>query len=175
MNHGDFKLGRVYNRRYVGDNKAYAKINGNETFRVVNLEPLQTEQLFDAFGSTFTPELLGGTVTYHNPVAAFNDFELSEPASVDDWYIHAQIFWGLDAALDAGQLTLAHLAERKHVKSVSCWDNRTEPSTTHFYVCFYFGDGIPGCANPYLQSIFVAWDNHTVMQQDLARFGVEVG
>jgi hypothetical protein len=53
----ELKKGGIYNRVYVGKNKIYAKINGKETFEVLEKEPiLRIQILFGVSGNPLNPK-----------------------------------------------------------------------------------------------------------------------
>jgi len=159
--HKQFAVGKVYNRVYVGDNDAYAKINGKETFIVIATSPeLQTQTLFDQFGSAFSDELRGGVVTFGSPEVAFADFEIYEVEDKSEWFIKSR-YMTCKEALESGLLFPSEIRS----KPSSHWSG-----SKTFQVCTYNVED--RCSdNPFLQCIVVKWESYAAMKSDFELYG----
>ncbi len=169
----DLKKGGVYNQVYVGDNEAYAKVNGKQTFIVIETTPaLKTETLFDEFGSVYSDELRSPTATYpKDPELAFKDVELFEPKDKSEWFIKSVKITSLAAALKAN---LIKMEDIKDSRMRSSW-------FTPFFgpkrelLGVYHSFSIEGTLeNPLLQSVFVIWKTWDALYADFAQYGVDV-
>jgi hypothetical protein len=173
-NYTKLKKGRVYNRVYVGDNKAYAKINGKETFLVLRTEPhLEVVVLFDQFGSPLADDLRGGVITFGAPEIAFKNFELFEPSNKSEWFKKSTKVKSLGAALKRKLITL------KAIKVTADWrgqcpfmptfgrDNKLKGVQCSFRVEGKMKD-------PFLQTVFIVWKNWERLIADFKKYGIKV-
>ena len=159
----DFKKGEIYNRIYVGDNTAYAGVEGKETFQVLEIEPvLKVEILFGRSGSIFTNDLRGPIIEFINPQYAFREFELFEPIDKNEWFIKSVKVASIADALNAGYITHKETDNREILARffITCLD-------TGVYLKFY-SKGIP--TNPYLQTVMVLWKTWDNARTELAQY-----
>jgi len=162
----ELESGKIYNRIYVGDNEAYAKINGKETFVVIATSPeLVTRVLFDQFGSPFSEELTSNETIFGNPGRAFADFELYEAENRSDWFIKSQ-YMKLDQAIKENLVTIDEV--RQGIVS--------SPPQSLERKSFYCRYPVEGRSknNPYLQAVLIKWDSREEMKKDFAEFGIEI-
>ncbi|MES2087807.1 MAG: hypothetical protein V4467_02310 [Patescibacteria group bacterium] len=167
--------GRVYNMVYVGENKAFGRIDGKETFRVLETRPeLKTVTLFDMFGDPHTPDLSAGPVTYGSPAVSFKDFELFEPTNETEWYKKSAKFTSLGAAFEQGLIT------QDDIEDMGKPRNRCPfmPSFGHDNKMLGVECGFSvedKTKYPLLQTVFVVWPNWETLYADFKKFGVVVG
>ncbi|MFA7194042.1 MAG: hypothetical protein WC087_03950 [Candidatus Paceibacterota bacterium] len=170
-------VGGIYNLVYVGDNTAYAKINGKRTIQVVSIDPeLQYVQLYDPFGCPKTSELRSSTITITNKSVAFsksND-QIYVPSGEEEWFKHSQRVTSLGEGMDLKILTMDKI-QRHPIQS-----NRS-PFCAHLAGAPNFGlDGISTAFNvedettyPYLQRVFVWWKTWEDMYSDFEKYGLD--
>lgn len=163
----DFRKGKIYNRVYVGENQAYAKINGKETFIVLKIRPsLQVQILFDRFGSVNTDDLRSGIVTFDCPEKAFAEFEFFEPENRDEWFIKSAKLGSLAEAIKAGFI------KREQIENLKM--NAKELVFFHNIGVYrqFSVNGVP--ENPYLQNVYVLWKTFEAARKDFADYGTIV-
>ena len=173
--HSELKAGRVYNRVYVGDNEAYARINGKITFLVLKTSPvLKVVELFDQFGDPLQNDLRSGVITISDQSAAFKDFDLYEPSGEAEWFKKSMIAPSLHEAIRGGLIKLVD------AKRYADWQGTCpfvahcgggpnyglEAVTTHFCM----EDQIDG--QPLLQSVFIVWKTWDALRADFKVAGI---
>ncbi len=165
------KSGEIYNRVYIGNNDAYGRINGKETFLVLQTEaPLQATVLFDQFGDPHTNDIRSNVITFTHPDFAFKEFELFKPESEEEWFKKSVKVTSLNDALkfNITMEDIKRTAEWRHrspfmptfdaewkMKGVQC-SFRVEDRT----------------ANPLLQTVFIVWPNWETMKADFKGLGL---
>ena len=160
--HKQFMVGKVYNIIYIGNNKAYAKINGKRTIIIMATSPiLQYQVLFDQFGSVFSDELRSGTITSRAPERAFAECELYEVDDKNEWFIKSQLMTTQEA-LDENLITLDDIKKGPKSRSVVSIPGG-----------FYITYSVEGrsAKNPYLQCVFVKWGSYEEMETDFIKHG----
>jgi hypothetical protein len=166
----EFQAGRIYNRVYTGSNDAYGRVNGKETFIVIQTEPiLQTQTLFDQYGSVTTDDLRqNGPTTFQRPDIAFTEYDLFEPSDKSEWFIKSVRVGSLREALDANLLDRSAF-ENKQFRG-DRYVSHSGRNFEHLGFSMHFSvEGGPN--NPYLQTVYVLWKTYNLMKEDLARFG----
>lgn len=162
----EFEKGKIYNRVYVGENKAYANINGKQTFIVVDLEPeLVVQTLFAQFGSVQSDRLTSNEITFGSPEITFNGYELYEVENEKEWFKKSQIMT-LDEAVSAGFITPDDIRRRaKHF--IAIW---LDPGNGYYNS---YPVGGKSKTNPYLQMVYFKWNSIEEMESDLAKYEAE--
>jgi len=161
----DFLVGKVYNSVYVGENEAYARVNGKETFVVIAIKPsLQIKTLFDRNGNVCTDDLCGNTVTFICPGKALKECEFFETENESEWFKKSVKVKSLAEAIKIG----AKLDEFEN-------QSMEWKSFVSFGNALYYYFSIEGTSeNPYLQTIFVFWETHEAASQDFAQYGATI-
>lgn len=168
----EMQLNKVYNLVYVGDNEAYAKINGKRTIRVTATEPnLQYVELYDNFGSPTFDDLPGSTTYVGNPSEAFKEDEITEPADETEWFKKSVKFSSLVEAVEAGVLTpddIKSLRVRSSSSPFVSVSNRAGK-----FIGLYTGFNVEGkTTQPYLQQVYIWWNTWEDMYADFEAYGV---
>ena len=165
----DLRKGRVYNRVYVGDNKAYARINGKETFRVLETSPmLHVSILFDQFGDPLQQDLGGRNgPTFTDPVAAFRDFEIFEPKDESEWFKKSVRVASLAEAIALGLDPAEIRGKRLKTDGFTPRWSADSKTLAAVYGRFSVEDKTP---QPYLQTIFVVWESWEQLKADYAAY-----
>ena len=166
----ELEVGKIYNRVYVGPNKAYAKINGRQTFEVTATEPVfQYQILRDKFGDCASEEIRSGVITSSRPDLLFKEVELFEVDDKSEWFIKSEITT-LKAALDEGLITIEDIkgksSSKEHTSRAGC---KSGPA-------FYTQFGVEGKSsdNPLLQTIYICWMSYEELEEGFAEFGVHI-
>ncbi len=167
-------VGGIYNRVYTGNNAAYAKINGKETFLVLETKPkLLTVVLFDQFGDPLTDDIRSSKDTFDNPEIAFREFELFEPAGENEWLKKAVKLTSLQSGLDRDLITIGdikHMAGRTgHSPFIPSFDLKSK--LTSVRCNFQVEDKT---AYPLLQTVFVVWPNWEELIAEFQKLGIKV-
>jgi hypothetical protein len=172
----NLKVGDVFNRIYVGDNKAYAKINGKGTLRVIETRPeFQAVELFAQFGSPTTEELQSRTITFSNPDLAFKDSELFVPSNESEWFKKSVKVHSLKKALRLG-VTLSD------IRKYASWSGYC-PFVAHMNGAPDYGLRCVSCqfdvegrdkTQPLLQTVFVVWRTWNSLIADFKRLKIKV-
>lgn len=166
----DLKREGIYNRIYIGPNEDYSRINGKETFMIVETEPkLQVAVLFDQFGDPHTENIESNVITFHSPEIAFREFELFEPANEGEWFKKSVKVTSLRDTLQFN-VTMAD------IERVAKWQCRS-PFMPTFDVewkmkgvqCSFRVED--KTTNPFLQTVFIVWPSWKAMAADFEGFG----
>ncbi|MFZ4648383.1 MAG: hypothetical protein ACOYMB_01965 [Patescibacteria group bacterium] len=167
----DLKIGIIYNRVYNGNNAAYAKVNGKETFIVTETDSvLKVQELFARFGSPFSDELRREISTFTHPEIAFKEFDLYEPESKNEWFIKSVKLNSLAEALDAKLINL---------DSIKGFGKNRKNFIAHFgenmkmlgVECSFSVEGAPD--NPLLQTVYIVWKTWEEQRNDFAKYNVK--
>ena len=167
----EFEVGKVYNRVYVGENEAYAKVNGKITFIVTEVDPILTvDELFGQFGNPLTDDIRRSGIFFKCPKIALADFELSEPTNKSEWFIKSEKKGSVDEIIRAGI-----------PRDLLC---NTRIASGRFVPCFGRGSEMRGVYrhfslegrvdNPYLQSVFGVWRNWEELHRDFRNHGTKI-
>ena len=170
MHYSQMQKGKVYNLVYVGENEAYAKINGKRTIRVVNVSPIQYVELFDQFGDPLRDNIPSAVTTIRAPDHVFKNDQISEPADESEWFKHSMKVLSLDEAMENGvSLAQIRACGSGSLRDVPVFDR--DMVLLGRYVQF----NVEGQTNrPMLQTIFVCWSNYEIMRADFQRHGVTI-
>ena len=166
------RKGRIYNRVYVGNNQAYAKINGKETFLVLQTKPnLQVVELFDQFGSPYEKNIPSSVITYEMPEVAFKDFEIFEPTKESEWFKKSVVVKSLVTALKRKYVTLGGLKKLADWHGmcpfVASMGRNMKLVGVHCHFC------VEGKTKDLLlQTVFVVWKDWSRMQADFKKVGI---
>lgn len=176
VSHKDLQVGKIYSKVYTGGNEAYARINGKQTFRVIEVSPnLKTVTLHDQFGSGFSKQLTSNEGTYTHPEIAFADYLVYETPDPDDWFIKA--VWSTpEEAIKKGLLTSQDFSHRVKI-SRDPWRRGNYGQTSHspgpglssFFVVRFDVEG-RSAAHPYLQSLVMRWDSMAEMRAAMGKY-----
>lgn len=169
MNIKDLKPGKIYNKVYTGDNKAYGRINGKSTIEIVYNQDgiVKYQELYSTTGSAFKKDLRSGVITCSSPDIAFKNYEIKEVSDESEYFIHNQLF-SLDEAISQGLIELSALEylfrdQSKNFVRVG--------SVTGL-------DGKPmiqvGCEgkskdNPFLQTVTIVWGSWGEMRANVKK------
>lgn len=169
----DMRVGIVYNRVYIGENTAYGRINGKETFLVLETAPLQTVELFSQFANAHTDDLRSSTTTFDNPDIAFKEFDVFEPENEGEWFKKSIKFSSLADPLNQGLIT------RANIELVADWRGRCPFTVTwgdaQKMLGVECGFGVEDqTMHPLLQTVFIVWPNWVELRADFKKLGIEV-
>ena len=164
--HQEFRSGGTYCSTYVGENKAYARINGKRTILVKRTEPdLVFVELFDQFGDPFTEDIRGGEITSMAADLLFGDREVFEPESENEWFKHSMKFDSLSTPLAQGLIT------KKDIEEKASWGTRC-PFTAVFGLDHKF-KGVSARFDVedktplvLLQAVFIVWPTWEALRED---------
>jgi hypothetical protein len=166
------EVGKVYNLVYVGDNEAYAKINGKRTILVTATTPeLRYVQLYDQFGFPRFDDVRGNPTHVSNLELAFKEDEISEPADESEWFKHSIKVSSLGEALEQELITL------DDIKNLPVRSNRNPfvgcAGEKGAYIGTYTSFHVEGrTKHPYLQNVYVWWNSWDEMVEDFEKYGV---
>lgn len=164
-------VGAIYNSVYVGDNKAYAKVNGKQTIVILGKDPLRFQELFDQHGDPFTIDMRDSVITSELPDKLFEHCEIYEPANETEWFKKAVRFDSITTAVQLGLVTMEWL---KHLQL------RSNYFVPHFGAQGKM-QGVVGefCVEdktqvPFLQTVVIVWKNWSDLFADFERIGIDV-
>lgn len=155
----ELKLGKVYNREYVGPDEDYKKINGKTTFLVIfNGSHLVIRTFFSVGGDYDSPFLESHYSQFNVPHQILHEYRIYECANKTKWFIHCQVMT-LEVAITKKFIsvdTLSHIfADRSQhfnsrnpvvfYASGSCYINIAVSPTTKY---------------PFLQGIALGFNNY---------------
>ena len=168
----DMEEGKIYNLVYVGDNAAYAKINGKRTVLVLVTAPeLQYVELYDSFGCVTTEDLRSGTITVGCPAVAFEETEIYEPVDETEWFKHSMKVTSLTEAIERGVLTHDDIAIYRNRRFNDVAVSGAHGKLLGRYLSFH----VEGkTTQPYLQWVYVWWNSWEQMQVDFKRYNVDI-
>lgn len=167
------KVGVVYNMVYVGPNKAYAKVNGKQTIRVLEITPdeIKVMELFGQFGNPLSKEITSGETIYPISGTGFDKVELYECSNESEWFIKSVKLTSLAKAIEAKLIhpkTLRNQAFRSNRFTASF--NR-QHQLAGVYASFFVR---PTKKYPLLQNLYIVWKNWEVCERDLRKHGAIV-
>lgn len=164
-------IGGIYNRVYTGPSEAYRRINGKETFQVVQTDPvLGIETLYDQFGSAHTEELRLRQITIPCPEKAFEEFELYECEDSSEWFRKSVRVSSLDEALQNG-LPISEIQGKnfRNTNFVAMWGHGQK-----FFGLTLSFNVEDKTSQPLLQAIVILWKTWDEMYADFEKHGVSV-
>jgi hypothetical protein len=170
----EMEVGGIYNLVYVGENKAYARVNGKRTILVIATEPeFQYVQLYQQFASPTTDDLRSSLVTCEDAPLAFKNDEIFQPVGEDEWFKHSLRVTSLEEAISQGVLTkedvFRHPVRSRNSPFVGVSDSDGR------FVGLYTDFGVQDkTVQPYLQTVYVWWDTWEDMRADFKKYGVIV-
>ena len=168
----EMKVDGIYNLVYAGDNKAYAKINGKRTIRVMSRgrSRLEYVQVFDQFGDPAQDDIPATPTAVKDTSTAFKDYKIFEPENEGEWFKHSLKFSSLGEAIEQGVLTIRDIKEypvhsshcpfvadigKRGLRGVSA-DFEVEDKTSQ----------------PLLQRVYIRWGTWEDLFRDFDRYGV---
>lgn len=174
----DLRLGKVYNLEYVGDNEAYARVNGKRTILILEVRPeFKYVKLYSAYGDPLCEDIRDDSPTTVCELASsFKEDQITEPAGEDDWFKHSMRFTSLYDALHAGVLTeqriKSHPVGRRSARNAILCPADSK-GCLGAYTRFCFEDK-PHPQYPQLQSVFIVWKTWSAAAADFKCHGVVV-
>ncbi|MCK9351696.1 MAG: hypothetical protein WCT49_01880 [Candidatus Paceibacterota bacterium] len=168
----ELQKGRVYNQIYIGRNADYAKINGKETFKVLDTKPeLRLYVLYGQFGWPTKDDLRSTKIPVPNPDMYFEDFELFEPADESEWFKKSMKFSSVATALQEGLLKAEDICNIEIARSVFSpfYDAKSRSGG----IWLYFP--VEGrTVLPLLQTVYIVWKNWDEVRADLEKHGTTI-
>ncbi len=169
----ELRTGHVYNCVYVGDNDAYARINGKETFLVINIKPLETVELFDQFGDPYTDDIRSTLTTHGSITGAFKECEIFQPSNESEWFRKSVRVNSLADALKQGGITIADIKRKADWRGqspfVTTIDCNQKLKGIHCSFCVE-----DKTDRPLLQTVFVVWQTWVELADDFKKQGIKV-
>lgn len=167
----ELQVDRVYNMVYTGNNDAYAKFNGKQTFIVTATEPqLKTVTLYDQFGSLHSDEIRGGEITYGDNLSVFKEYDIFEPESEAEWFKKSVKVTSLDEALERRLITAGDITKR--VWRTSTFVTMSENGSFFGLYTSFMVEGKTD--RQYLQVVNVFWKSWNEMRGDFNKHGATI-
>lgn len=169
-----FCVGGIYNIVYIGDNTAYAAINGRRTIRVTATDPkIKFVTLFDQFGNPLIEDIRSQEITAGTE--SFKEDEIFEPEDESEWFKKSARFSSLQEALKQ------ELVTKEGIQRIANWCG-TSPFIAHLtglghslagVTCsFYESDG-RAPKQPLLQCVYIVWKNWKDLKTDFELLGIK--
>jgi hypothetical protein len=169
----EMQAGKVYNLIDIGPNKAYARINGKRTILILETTPkLKYVQLYDAHCIVASDHLRGHPCTIDDLARAFEEDEIFEPASQDEWFKHSAKVRTLADGIAQGLLTREQI-QKEPVRSRLTLIDASGAGGKRLGIYTFFS--VEDQTNqPLLQYVYVWWDSEEEMRKDFEEYGVTI-
>lgn len=169
ISYSQLQPGKVYNRVYIGDNDAYARINGKITFRVIQTEPImKAADLFCQFGHPLDAHLAGHEWTSRNLERAFQDYQIYEPQSEDEWFKKSARLSSVQEAVRLGYVDVEALKGWADWRGTCPFETYSGKTVS---LSLSVQDKVPD--QPLLQTVFIVWETWEKLRKDFQALGIE--
>jgi hypothetical protein len=174
-----FKVGQIYNFKYIGDNEAYKRQNGQHTEKLIQIDPngdMWFRQLYSAYPKFIEPATLDSnpwSTNASNLISLQKETQIDEVHDEREYFVHSQRM-SLREALDGGLVLLETIKYIFRDKSKNYFT--TNQVTTHSITKdgksgYFLSLSLP-CEqnvnpNRFLQTVIFVWDSYETMKTDV--------